>query len=380
MQKIQVRMFLPLLLPLFLALPAAGSDKNYEANRVSYYVPQLLPSVDDAASKIMFLQPHIYQLYGKMAIVSTRVTVDKNGINVFFSNPVNPGYDDYTVSIQFASAASIESNLSHFNPGYYYVKVGCTDSSPFVYTDSIERAHMLEDAILTLEVASGKTNLFSSDFDLDGLPAKVVKSLNRDIAFYALDLQRGGPAETAGLKNGDILVGVNGASARGVWSTIGNGVLSSPTGYTVHLSLLRDKKPVEIDVTYKSLWTAQQVAALSATDPNANHADAAPAYNPVPAPAPVPAVFLGVRAHNILASEAQAAGLTEAQGIFVDQIAPGSLAEQASIKPGDVILALDGKPALTLEQMRAILQQGAPSNIKVWRKGAALSLVVSQSL
>jgi S1-C subfamily serine protease len=91
-------------------------------------------------------------------------------------------------------------------------------------------------------------------------------------------------------------------------------------------------------------------------------------------------VILGVHAHNITPSEAQAAGIADAQGIFVEQIAAGSLAEQAKILPGDVILALDGKPAVTLEAMRAILQNGAPSNIKVWRHGEAVSLTVSQSL
>jgi len=382
MKKICARFFLVLILPLLLfkSAAASGNDKYYEANRMSYYAPQLLPSVADAANKILFLQPHIYAQYGKMLIVSKRVTVDQNGINFVFATPGNISYDEHTESISVADAAEIESNLSHTFPGYYYVQVGCTDSLPLVYTDSIERAHMLEDAILTLEVASGRINFFASDVDLFSVPDKELKSLKRDVAFTVIVTEKAGPAETAGLKSGDIIVGLNGGSARGIWPILGTGVQNSPAGYTAHLSILRNKTPLEIDVTYKALWTAQQLAALQATDPNAVHPSATLRAAPVVAPTPANGVILGVHAHNITPSEAQAAGIADAQGIFVEQIAAGSLAEQAKILPGDVILALDGKPAVTLEAMRAILQNGAPSNIKVWRHGEAVSLTVSQSL
>jgi hypothetical protein len=45
-----------------------------------------------------------------------------------------------------------------------------------------------------------------------------------------------------------------------------------------------------------------------------------------------------------------------------------------------VILALDGNVALTIEEMKTILQLGAPSNITVWRHGQSLTLTLSQSL
>jgi membrane-associated protease RseP (regulator of RpoE activity) len=379
MQKIYAGILLALLLPLFPALPAAGSDKKYDANRMTYYAPQLLPSTDDAAGKIQFLQPHIYAMYGKIPVVSKRIAIDNNGINFVFATPGNID-DEHTVSIQFASAAEIESNLSYL-PAYDYLKVTSTDGAPFVFTDSFERAHMLEDAILTLTVASGRANLFVSDFSVSDVPAKVAKSLKCDVAFEVTSVQKDGPAEKAGLKIGDIIAGINNGSARGIWSILGQGVLNSPSGYTVRLSVLRDKKPLEIAVSYKALWTAQQAAALQTANPSAPSAADAGAFPALEAPpAPKAKVTLGVRAHNITASEAQTTGLTGAQGIFIEQVAAGSLAEQAKLLPGDVILALDGNVALTIEEMKTILQLGAPSNITVWRHGQSLTLTLSQSL
>jgi hypothetical protein len=45
-----------------------------------------------------------------------------------------------------------------------------------------------------------------------------------------------------------------------------------------------------------------------------------------------------------------------------------------------VILQIDGAATGSLDALKAILLKGTPSSIKVWRKGAAVTLTVAQSL
>jgi len=391
------------MLPLFLSHSAAagGINKQYDTNRMPYYAPRLLPSVEDASEKLRFLQPQLYAIYNKGLVAARQIAVDQNGINVYFSaSGVNvqtqyfwgwgggynapvyqPYQSDYTASIHYGEVRYAGTNASHTYPGYYWVSVYSSSGECDLATSSVENAHMLLDAIMTLTLASGNSNFHYSDFELDGVTPKELKRLKLDVAFTVSNVQKDGPADTAGLKDGDIVVGVNGGSAKGIMTTITDGEQTSPSGYTVHLKVLRDKETLEIAMIYRALWTTQQYEELKARTAALVRANAAPPGAASGAAAPAAnGVSLGVRAHNITASEAQAAGLTDAQGIFIEQVAAGSLAEQARMLPGDVVLALDGKPAVTIEAMKAILQSGAPSNIKVWRHGEVITLTLSQSL
>jgi hypothetical protein len=410
-----------LVLPFFSAVSAAAGDKNADTARIPYYVPHLLPSVDDAASKLRFLQSHLYYNF----TVAQQIFVDQNGVNVLFAKSGvnvqsryfwgwNGGYDAPVVTpynnqssfsiaysaLRYVSAfqhpsfpggwATVDPARLHdkgawqrFNPSYpvmAFLEVDTAEKADFLKTDSIENAHMLFDAIVTLTVASGNTDFCAiADFDIDPAPHGELKKLKADAAWTVATVQQGGPADIAGIDKGDIIYLVDGGSAKGIWETIRRGVSQSPSGYTVKLDLMRDKTPVTVSVTYKAPWTTEQAQALQARTAAMAHANTAQASAPAAPPAPE-GVRLGIRAHTISAVEAQTAGLAEAKGIFVEEITKGGIAEQARLQPGDIVLAIDGKPFATIEQMKAILQAGAPSTIKIWRHGEAITLTISQSL
>jgi regulator of sigma E protease len=58
----------------------------------------------------------------------------------------------------------------------------------------------------------------------------------------------------------------------------------------------------------------------------------------------------------------------------VDQVGVGSPAQKAGLRPGDVVLAVDGKPVRTSEQVRTLIQRPGQATVKVRRNGQVVTL------
>jgi len=89
---------------------------------------------------------------------------------------------------------------------------------------------------------------------------------------------------------------------------------------------------------------------------------------------------LGVGVQEVTASLAKSFGLDRPRGALVAQVEPGSPAEKAGLKAGDVIVGFDGKPIDQSNQLPPLVAQVKPGNqakIDVWRAGKQVSLSVS---
>lgn len=68
---------------------------------------------------------------------------------------------------------------------------------------------------------------------------------------------------------------------------------------------------------------------------------------------------------------------SEVEGVEIQVVQPASAAEKAGVKPGDVIVELDGKAVKNFEELRAIITSKAPGDkikIKLKRQGEVLSV------
>lgn len=140
-------------------------------------------------------------------------------------------------------------------------------------------------------------------------------------------------AAKAGLKPGDVVTEVNGEPI-GVSGQLSSVIGLSTPGETVKLKVWRDKGTREVDV---KLGTAETQTA--AAEPKGE------ADGP----------RLGLALRPLTRDEKREAGMAGVEGGLVVEQAGGPAA-RAGIEAGDVVLAINGKPAQSVEQVRDLLK------------------------
>jgi serine protease Do len=76
---------------------------------------------------------------------------------------------------------------------------------------------------------------------------------------------------------------------------------------------------------------------------------------------------------------AKAFGENAPHGVLVGDVEPGSPAQKSGLEKGDIIVALNGKPAVDDNELRmsiAMMAPGATANLKVWRNGSEHDIAV----
>src|SRR5438105_9496543 len=89
---------------------------------------------------------------------------------------------------------------------------------------------------------------------------------------------------------------------------------------------------------------------------------------------------IGVAIQDVTQSLAESFGLERPQGALVSTVESGGPADKAGIKPGDVLLAVDGKKverSAELPPLVAAVKPGAKASFEVWRDGARRTLPVT---
>ena len=147
-------------------------------------------------------------------------------------------------------------------------------------------------------------------------------------------------AAQAGLKPGDVIVAVNGVPVQRSGSLSSQIGLSAP-GERATLKVWRDKAWREIDVR------------LGSADEPARQADAGSDA--------APGGRLGLALRPLTAEERRASELARADaGMVVEEV--GGAAERAGVEPGDVLLAINGRPVSSVDQVREQLK-GTPKQV-----------------
>ncbi len=163
------------------------------------------------------------------------------------------------------------------------------------------------------------------------------------------------PAAKAGVKAGDVITEYNGRKIAKS-DELPRVVAATPTGKQVSVTVLRDGKPVTLDV---------RVAALPDEQPRQE--------------AKAEQGGLGLSVQNItpdLASQLH----TKAPGVVVRGVKDGSKAASAGFQPGDVIAEVDHHPVKNVQDMTQALAKhraGSPTLFLVQRGGQSLFLAVA---
>jgi Do/DeqQ family serine protease len=165
------------------------------------------------------------------------------------------------------------------------------------------------------------------------------------------DVMKGGPAEAAGLRAGDVIVELSGVKIREV-PDLQRRVAAVAPGQTVPVRVVREGKPQRLDV---------RIGEMPAEDPTA----------PVSVD-PEPEGF-GLQIEALAPDAAERLGVPFSQGLLVTDVATGGPAERAGLRRGDVILEIDRRPvhdAPSLQQALAGVPAGRSVLIRIHRPGA----------
>ena len=86
---------------------------------------------------------------------------------------------------------------------------------------------------------------------------------------------------------------------------------------------------------------------------------------PDPALLPSGRPYLGVRYEPVTPALAQQEGLTVEEGAWVRRIEAGSPAEAAGLRPGDVLVAVDGVPIGRPHDLKTLISARAPGEVVI---------------
>jgi serine protease Do len=167
---------------------------------------------------------------------------------------------------------------------------------------------------------------------LQDLTESLEKKFNVDPGVGALvsDVQPGSPADKAGVREYDVITGVNGRKVEGV-QELRLRVASLSPGSQVTLQLMRDRKPTEI-------------TAKLGEKPD-RKAEAAPVQETEPD------VLDGVTVADLDDTNRREFNIPEkVKGALVTQVEPDSIAASAGIRPGDVIQEVERRAVNSADQ------------------------------
>jgi serine protease Do len=244
------------------------------------------------------------------------------------------------------NTAIISSGMERANIGLgFAVPINTIhDILPKLRTGSVVRGKLgvgLSRALLTNEDAR----------DLYGLP-------NNNAAVVA-DVPAG-PAKDAGIKPGDVIVEFNGKNVKNN-SELVNMVTALAPGTTVPVRIIREKKPMTLNVKLGQVdvEAEQQLSTGGLQRPEMRQPEA-PADTGV-----------GMHVEGLTPDVARQAHLPAGRsGVVVTDVDSFGSAIEGGLRPGDIILAVNGQPVSTVDQVTQAFARVAPrraAGVLVWR-------------
>ncbi len=160
------------------------------------------------------------------------------------------------------------------------------------------------------------------------------------------DVAKGGPAEKAGIKRGDVIASFNGKQIDEM-NDLPFIVGSTPVGTKVDVDVIRNGRKKTFKVKIGELKEQKEPEEAAKAKPE-----------------------LGMMVEEITPQLAERLGLSQTTGLVVMQVERNSAAEEAGLKQGDIILEIDQVPAKDLEDFL--------SRIRKYMKGDTILFLIKR--
>ena len=143
------------------------------------------------------------------------------------------------------------------------------------------------------------------------------------------EVVKGGPAEQAGLRQGDVVIAYGDKDMADA-SALRNAVAVTPIGHEVKVMVLRKGQKQTLTVKVQNLAEASKELLK------------------------VVEARLGVAVRPVTSQEAARYGLELPQGVAITQVAPGGAMGKAGFEVRDMLLAIDGQPIANADSLAAL--------------------------
>ena len=176
-------------------------------------------------------------------------------------------------------------------------------------------------------------------------------------------VDQGSAAERAGLKQGDVIVGINGERIADN-NALRNRIASTRPGTTIAVDVVRDGKPRTMHATVDQLDAKEALRSTRSGDRGSNDAGG-----------------FGLTVEPLTADAAQALGLRQRSGVLIAEVDPDGAAAAAGLQENDVILQVNGQAVKDPSELKAVLTRGddRPVLLLVARRDAQIFVTLKKN-
>ena len=173
---------------------------------------------------------------------------------------------------------------------------------------------------------------------IQGITPDLAESLGLDQVKGALvsSVVHNSPADRAGIKAGDVIVGYEGKAINNA-NDLPFLVAGTPVGKTVSLQVFRGKKETPVAVAIEKMKEEEVIASTTEKGD------------------------LGLTVEQITPDIAEDLGLEQTRGVVITAVAPDGLGDEAGFQPGDIVREINRQPVRDLSDYRKIMASAAQS-------------------
>jgi serine protease Do len=183
------------------------------------------------------------------------------------------------------------------------------------------------------------------------LTPDLAKSLDLNTTSGALisDVEAGSPADTAGLKRGDVITALNGSPVKDN-NVLRNEIAELQPGSEAKLTILRDGREQVATAKLGELQAADRGGSVERSDSDGSGR-------------------FGLGVEPLTSERARDLGIRATTGVLVASVEPGSRAADAGLRAGDVIEQVDRKSVNSVDALRSALNTGSDAALLLVHRG-----------
>jgi len=217
-------------------------------------------------------------------------------------------------------------------------------------------AKVYNDIIKSGKVTRGSIGIRFTQSDTERARAELLANHVNDGVFIEY-VAPGGPAEKAGVRDGDIIVAIGGKPIRDGNELIAN-VTATPVGTPLDTTIIRDGKRQNLRIV---------VGDLAQVFPD----QFGPADQRGAGPQEGTAASLGMSIQNLNPQRRDTLGIKEKGGVEVVEIEPNSFAEDIRLQAGDILLSINHQPVNSTDdvmRIKSTLKPGEAVQMRILRR------------